>query len=123
MANNYPRQPGMNAMLVNVEITDISTADQRHFAPGFNGKIKRITSCLGGAISGADATLTAKISGTAVTGGSITVAQSSSAAGDVDSATPTAANTFTSTDHIEIETDGGSTGTHEVLVTFELEPV
>lgn len=123
MANTYPRKPGFHALLFPVEIPDISTADQRHIAPGFSGKIVRATSCLGGAITGSDADLTLKISGTAVTGGVITVATSSSAAGDIDTAIPTGANTFTATDHIEVETDGASSGAQEVVVTLELEPV
>ena len=52
----------------------------------------------------------------------ITVAQSGSAAGDVDSCTPSGNNTFTATDAIEVETDGASTGTVEVVVTIEVEP-
>ena len=118
----YPTTPPFNAILLPVEIPDISTADQRHIAPGFRGKIVRATSSLGGAITVADADLTLKISGTAVTGGVITVGTSGSAAGTVDSCIPTAANTFTADDHIEVETDGASTGTHEVIVTLWLEP-
>jgi hypothetical protein len=52
----------------------------------------------------------------------ITVAVSGSAAGVVDSATPTALNSFTATDAIEIETDGVSANTVEVVVTLELVP-
>lgn len=121
--STYPHTPPLQNRFITVEIPDISTADQRYVVPGFRGKIKKIHSALNGAISGADADLTAKIGGTAVTGGLITVAQASSAAGDVDTATPSAANTFTESQAIEIETDGASTGTVAVVVTFELEPV
>lgn len=93
-------------------IDDISTAGQIYIPipVGFDGDIIEITSALGGAITGADATLTAKIGGTAVTGGAITVTQSGSAAGDVDVVNPTAARTVRPGQAIEIETDGGSTG-------------
>lgn len=123
MANNYPRTPSNATKFLTIEIPDISTADQRYVVPGFRGKITRISSAINGAIATADADLTAKIGGTAVTGGVITVAQSGSAAGDVDSATPTGANTFTASDAIEVETDGASTNTVAVVVTLEVEPV
>lgn len=123
MANNYPRTPSNAVKLLTIEIPDISTADQRYVVPGFRGKITRISSVINGAIGTADADLTAKIGGTAVTGGVITVATSGSAAGDVDSATPTGANTFTATDAIEVETDGASTNTVAVVITLEVEPV
>lgn len=123
MANTYPSPPPMHHRFVTVQIEDISTAGQKYVVPGFRGKIKKIHSVINGAIATADADLTAKIGGTAVTGGVITVTQSGSAAGDVDSATPSGNNTFTPTDAIEIETDGASTNTVEVVVTLELEPV
>lgn len=123
MANSYPRKPTLMAKLVTVELADVSTAGQRHVAPGFNGKIVKATSCLGGAITGANAGLTLKIDGTAVTGGTIAIAQSGSAAGDVDSCIPTGANIFTSTSQVEVETDGASTGTQPVVVVLEVEPV
>jgi len=123
MANTYPRQPPLQSKNLTIEIPDISSADQRFVAPGFSGKITRVSSALNGSISGSDATLTPKISGTAVTGGAITVAQSGSGAGDVDSSTPTGANTFTATDNIEIETDGGSTGAVAVVINIECEVI
>ena len=55
----------------------------------------------------ADAAFTFEIGGTAVTGGAITVAQSGSAAGDVDTAEPTAANRVEEDGTIEMITDGG----------------
>lgn len=123
MANTYPSPPPYHHKFLTVQIEDISTAGQKYVVPGFRGKIKNMWSVINGAIATADADLTAKIGGTAVTGGVITVTQSGSAAGDVDSATPSGANTFSPTDAIEIETDGASTNTVEVVVTLELEPV
>lgn len=91
------------------EIADISTASQIYIPIPDGGKVVKIMSVIDNAISVADATLTAKIGGTAVTGGTITVAYSGSAAGDVDTCSPTAANTVTEGGSLEIETDGGST--------------
>lgn len=119
----YPVKLPLNRRPITVEIADISTAGQKYVVPGFDGKIISVHSVINGAISGADATLTPKIAGTAVTGGAITVANSSSAAGDVDSSTPTGANTFTSTQALEIETSGASTGTVECVVTFIVESI
>lgn len=123
MTNTYPSQPSLQTRYFTVEIDDISTAGQNYFVPGFRGKIKKAWSVIGGAIGTADADLTLKIGGTAVTGGVITVATASSAAGDVDSCTPTGANTFGVGEAIEIETDGASTNTVKVTVTVEVEPV
>ena len=90
-------------------IPDLSTADNLMLVVPDGGQIIKIMSVIENAITTADATLTAKINGTAVTGGTITVAYSGSAAWDQDSCEPTAANTVNEGDVIEIETDGGST--------------
>ena len=61
--------------------------------------------------TGGDAVLTSKIGSTAITGGVITIANSGPAAGDIDVATPTAANVVAVGNQINIATDGGSTNT------------
>ncbi len=118
----YPYVPPVQNRFVTVKLADVSTAGQVFVAPGFNGRIRKITTALGAAISTADAGLTAKIGGVAVTGGAITIAQSGSAAGDLDFCLPTGANNFTDAQTIEIETDGASSTTAEVVITMELEP-
>ncbi len=92
-------------------IADVSTAGQVYVPIHEDGFIKEISTALNGAIATANATLTAKIGGTAVTGGTITIIQSGSAAGDVDTAEPTGANEVSIGDTLEIETDGASTNT------------
>lgn len=119
----YPRKLAGNRVLLSVRIPDISTAGSVWVVPGFQGKIRQITSVLHGAITVADAALTTEIGGTLVTGSTVTVATSGSAAGVVDSATPTGANTFTDTQAIECITDGGSTTAAICEVTYELEPI
>ena len=121
MASTYPKSANLKRRFMTVQIEDISTAGQKYIVPGFAGKIIGASSVINGAIGTADADLTLKIGGTAVTGGLITVATASSAAGDVDSCTCTGANAFTSTQAIEVETDGASTNTVVVVVTLELE--
>lgn len=120
---SYPYIPPVSHKFLTATIDDVSTAGQIYVAPGFRGKIVKAYSVLNGAITGADAGLTLKISGTAVTGGTITIANASSAAGDLDSCTPTGANTFTADDVIEIETDGASTNAVAATITLELAPI
>ena len=121
MTNTYPKVPPLQNKFLTAMIVDVSTAGQIYVTPGFSGKIINIYSALNGAIATAPAVLTAKIGGTAVTGGVITIADSGSAKGDVDSATPTAKNSFTAAEAIEIETTGASTNTVSVVVTLELQ--
>ena len=59
-----------------------------------------------------------EIGGTAITGGGITVTQSGSAAGDVDTAEPTAANRVEEDGSIEMITNGASSNAVKLLVTF-----
>lgn len=42
----YPSTPPLQRRYFTVEITDISTADQRYFVPGFRGKIVEAFSAL-----------------------------------------------------------------------------
>lgn len=108
----------LQVRLLTIEIADISTASERFVAPGFDGEVVEVFSALDGAITAANAVLTPKISGTAITGGGITVAFTGSAAGDIDSAKPTGANKFTAGNTLSVATDGGSTGTVAATVTF-----
>jgi len=101
-------------------IADISTAGQIYIVSPVAGTVSKIYSVINGAIATSNSVLTPKIAGTAITNGAITVAFSGSAAGDVDSSTPTAANTITAGAAIEIETDGASSNTVEVVLTIEI---
>jgi hypothetical protein len=74
------------------------------------GKIIKVWSILGGVITVADCSVAVDINGTAVTGGTITVANVGSAAGVFDSAEPTAANLVNEDDVIKF-TPSGATGT------------
>jgi hypothetical protein len=109
-----------NDAFLTCEITDISTADQVYVpvTEGLGGEVIEIRSVIHGAIATADAVLTAKIGGTAMTNGTITVANSSSAAGDTDVCTPSGLNYVSPGDAIEIETDGASTNTVAVTLTI-----
>ena len=108
----------LNDYFITAEIEDISTASSTFVAIPDGGKVVKIITALQGAISGADAAITFEIGGTAMTNSAITVANSGSAAGDVDTSEPSAANRVEEGGTIEMITDGGSTGTAKLLVTF-----
>ncbi len=108
----------LNDYFITAKIANISTAGSTFVAVPDGGRIIKILTSIKNAITTADAALSFEIGGTAVTGGGITVTQSGSAAGDVDTAEPTAANTVNEGDAIEMITDGGSSTTCECQVTF-----
>jgi len=110
----------LKKVYLTASIQDISTAGQIYVVSPVAGTISKIYSVINGAIATANSILTPKIAGTAITGGAITVAFSGSAAGDVDSSTPSAANEITAGAAIEIETDGASSNTVEVVLTIEI---
>jgi len=101
--------------------TDISTAASEWVVCPLAGDIQKIWCVLHEAITGADCNFSFEIAGTAVTSGGITITQSGSAAGDIDSSTPSGANTLTAGQAIEIISDGGSTGTVKATFTFEID--
>ena len=108
----------LNDYFITAEIEDVSPASSTFVGVPDGGKIVKIITALQGAISGGNAAITFEIGGTAVTGGAITVAHSGSAAGDVDTAEPTAANSVNEGQAIEMITDGGSSTACECVVTF-----
>ena len=108
----------LNDYFITAEIEDISTASSTFVAIPDGGKVVKILTALQGAISGADAAITFEVGGTAMTNSAITVANASSAAGDVDSSEPTAANSVEEGDAIEMITDGASATACEAVITF-----
>jgi hypothetical protein len=82
-----------------------------HVVAPFKGDIVKLWTALGGAITVADCTVTPAINGTAITGGAITIATASSAAGDIDFAVPTALFSVNEGDVITF-TPAGATGTN-----------
>jgi len=108
----------LNDYFLTSTIADISTASSTFVPVPDGGKIIKIITALQGAIGTANAAITFEIGGTAVTGGAITVTQSGSAAGDIDTAEPTAANDVAEDGSIEMITDGSSSNTIKLVVTF-----
>lgn len=103
------------------ELADISTASSGWIAAPAAGTITKLKTTISAAITVADATVTAEIDGTAITGISITVATAGSAAGDVDTDTATGNNTLAEDNALELITDGGSTTTSILTGVFTVE--
>jgi len=108
----------LNDYFLTAKVTDISTAGSTFVAVPDAGNIVKIYTSIKNAITSADAAITFEIGGTAVTNGAITVTQAGSAAGDVDSSTPSAANRVEEGGSIEIISDGASATACEMIVTF-----
>ena len=111
----------LDSFLLTVDMTDISAATSVWVVSPYAATIEKIYSVINGAITLGDATITAEIGGTLVTGSSIIIANVGSGAGIVDSSTPSAANTVTAGQAIEIITDGGSTDTCRATFTLVMQ--
>ena len=83
----------------------------------YAGTITKIYSVTDTAITTADKTLTASIGGVAITDGAFTITVAGSAAGGVNSCTPTAANTVTAGQAIKIAATGSSGGAARAHIT------
>src|SRR5579885_2599203 len=100
----------MGEVALCIDIADLSADATYYMVCPYAGTITKIYSVIDGAVSTADATITAKIGSTAITNGVITVTSSGSAAGDVDSCSPTAANVVTAGSAINLVVAGGGSG-------------
>ena len=100
-------------------IHDVSTAETVYVPTPYAGTITKVISVLEGAIGTADATVTVKnAAGSSM--GTITVATSGSAAGDIDTLVPSSNNTVAADSFISIETDGASTTSTRLFITVIL---
>ncbi len=107
--------------LYTVQIDDISTAQSAWVVVNSSGTVQKIYSVIDGVIITTDAGITPKIGGVSITNGGIVIANAGSAAGDVDSSTPTAANTVATGGAIEIATDGLSVNTVKAVFTIHVQ--
>lgn len=107
----------INEFYLTAVIDDVSTADTVYIPIPTNCTLNKVISVLHGAITGSDATITvANHAGTTI--GTITITQSGSAAGDVDTLTASTNNTFTEEQRLKVDTDGLSTGTNRLTLSF-----
>jgi hypothetical protein len=95
---------------LDVDIASLNTGTAYYITAPFASTILKIWSVIDGAIGTADTTITASIGGVSVTNGVITIAFTASAAGDVDSCTPTALNAVAAGVAIKFTVSGTSTG-------------
>lgn len=109
-----------NKIYLTVALNDISTPTSHWVVAPLAGTISKWYTVIENAITGANAGLTLEIGGVAVTNSAITVTQAGSAAGDVDSATPTANNTVSAGQAIEIVLDGASSTACRGTATIEI---
>jgi len=97
-----------NDYTIYVSMTDVSTFNKLYIPTPFAGTVISVQSVIDGALATADATVTVKNSAGASMG-TMTLAFSGSAAGDVDTLSPSTNNTLTANGYMTIESDGAST--------------
>ena len=100
----------INETILSLDIADGSADADYFLVSPHAGAISKIYSVIDGPVGTADITITASIGTTPVTGGVITIATANSAAGDVDVATPSAANVVTAGQAIKRAVAGGGSG-------------
>jgi len=100
----------INETILSLDIADGSADADYFLVSPHAGAISKIYSVIDGPVGTADITITASIGTTPVTGGVITIATANSAAGDVDVATPSAANVVTAGQAIKLAVAGGGSG-------------
>lgn len=100
----------LNEQVLTLDIADGSAEAVYYLVCPHAGTISKIWTVTDGAVSTADITITAAIGVTGVTNGVVTIATAASAAGDIDSATPTAQNTVTAGQAVNFTVTGGGAG-------------
>ena len=111
----------LNDYFLTVKLADISSASSAFVAIPDAGEVVKILAVQEGAVSGGDAVLTifTKDGGsTVMTGSGITVPYAGDAIGDVRTSIPSAVNTVSALNLLKVSTNGGSTGTCPLTVTF-----
>ena len=107
-----------NLMVLTYTIADINTAGSFYLVVPKAGSLVKAWSVIDSALATADNIISFEIANVAVTNGSITITQSGSATGDVDSCTPTALNTLTEGQALEIVNNGGTSSTTRCTLTL-----
>lgn len=101
-------------------IADISAASSSWVVAPYAGSVVKIQTVIDTIITTGDAALTFEIGGVAMTNSAITIANSGSAAGTIDSSAPTALNVLTAGQAIEAITNGGSTEVSKAFITYTI---
>lgn len=98
-----------SVVLGGLDLIATNTDVVRYVHHGADATVDIIYTSIDLALTVGDATVTASIDGVAVTGGVVTITQAGSAPGDVDSATPTALNTITEGQTLELTAGDSNT--------------
>ena len=113
---------GLNKIYLTTNIESLASSATYWVVIPLAGDITNAWSVIDGAIDNDDTTITLKKSGVALTDGVITITQSGSAAGDVDTCVPTGGNSFTAALPLELTVaHGTSTNTTKCTVTIEVD--
>lgn len=106
-----------NKQYIYLDITDVSTAETCYIVIPFAGTLTEVFTILDGAITVADSTVTVR-NNAGLSAGTIVVAFTGSAAGDIDTLVPTSNNTFTKGQRLSVATDGASTTAARLKVSL-----
>ena len=101
-------------------LEDVSSVETVYVPVPFAGTVVKVLTVLEASISSANSTVTVKNSAGASMG-TLTIAHSGSAAGDVDTLVPTSNNTVTADSFITVESDGASTNTAKLRFVVVLD--
>lgn len=107
----------VNKCYITTKFKDIASADTIFVAVPFAGTLDAVYTVLENAITTADNTITVR-NHAAASAGTITITQSGSAAGDVDSLIPVSNNTFAAGERVQLDTSGASDTAAELFVTL-----
>ena len=101
-------------------LEDVSSVETVYVPIPFAGTISKVLTVLEASISSANSTVTVKNSaGSSM--GTLTIAHSGSAAGDVDTLSPTSNNVVTADSFITVESDGASTNSAKLRFVVVLD--
>ena len=101
-------------------LDDVSTASTVYIPIPFAGTVTKVVTVLEGSLTTANATVTVK-NAAGASMGTLTITQSGSAAGDIDTLSPVSNNTVTNDSRISVETDGASDTTRKLFVTVYIQ--
>jgi len=110
----------LKEVYLTVDMTNISSAAVVYLPSPVAGTITKITTIINGAIATANAILTGRIGSTAITSGAVTIPFSGSAAGQVNSTTPTALNTVVAGNNINFTANNASTNTVRATIVVQI---
>lgn len=92
---------------IDLFISDISTSGSTYAVLPYDCTVDTIYSVVDGTVTTSDESLTSSIQGVSIVGGTVTIANASTA-GTVDSASPTSNNTGTAGQRLQIDNNGAS---------------